>query len=779
MSPDELPAPSRPVIQPGPGRRVLVAALAAGLLAAACSGESDDGGDDVAPPPGASAVDIMDAPDLPAATTPTAEAPTGPAAEADDADDPTAPSFLAQPGPGQLAVRDVERGAELTLRTGDGDDGDVVATQRADRNGAVLFRDVEPGRYRLVDEDGRRSEAITVPALTDDAAPALYTQTIEPGFGYLETRDGTTLSVNVALPGPVDAGPYPTVVEYSGYQPSSPAQTTPPRLFNALGYAYVGVNMRGTGCSGGSFSFFEPVQALDGYDVVETVAAQPWARGHKVGMVGLSYPGIAQLYVAAARPPSLAAITPLAVVADFVDDVFFPGGIPNPTFAEAWAGARDDESRPEGQAWAAARIAMGDERCDDNQELRLQNTELRAALAGQPFWTEDLAGPLAPRLFVDRIDVPVFLAGTWQDEQTSSRFVTMLDRFTGTDHVYATLVNGLHIDPMSTGVFPRLIEFLDLYVAERVPTTAGADRDALAAGVFGAGEVELPPDRFAAHTYDEARAWFENEPPIQVLFEQGAADGQPEGTPVPRWSAAFFEWPIATTDAQAWHLGPGELRSGGPPPEAGSVSYRADPDALPATFHDQSSGSSWAYDVEWQWREPPPGTAATFDSSPLAADTALIGSASADLWIRSSAPDTDLEVTLSEIRRDGDEVYVQSGWLRASHRFLDAAATTVLRPVATHLEADAAPLPVGEWTLVRVEILPFAHAVREGSRLRLSVDAPGNARASWTFSTIADGETVEIGWGPDRPSQLVLPVIPGVDIPDELPSCTLRGQPCR
>ena len=34
--------------------------------------------------------------------------------------------------------------------------------------------------------------------------------------------------------------------------------------------------MRGTGCSGGSFSYFEPLQSLDGYDVVEAVAAQPW-----------------------------------------------------------------------------------------------------------------------------------------------------------------------------------------------------------------------------------------------------------------------------------------------------------------------------------------------------------------------------------------------------------------------------------------------------------------------------------------------------------------------
>ncbi len=153
----------------------------------------------------------------------------------------------------------------------------------------------------------------------DDVPPAaFYAEQRLPagGFGYLETRDGTTLSVNVVLPGPVADGPYPTVVEYSGYAPSDPDAQGFPQLFAALGYAYVGVNMRGSGCSGGSFRYFEDAQLLDGYDVIETVAAQPWVREHRVGMVGVSYPGISQLFVASTQPPSLAAITPLSVIDD-------------------------------------------------------------------------------------------------------------------------------------------------------------------------------------------------------------------------------------------------------------------------------------------------------------------------------------------------------------------------------------------------------------------------------------------------------------------------------
>ena len=38
--------------------------------------------------------------------------------------------------------------------------------------------------------------------------------------------------------------------------------------------------MRGSGCSGGSYFYFDEPQVYDGYDVVEAVAAQPWVQDH-------------------------------------------------------------------------------------------------------------------------------------------------------------------------------------------------------------------------------------------------------------------------------------------------------------------------------------------------------------------------------------------------------------------------------------------------------------------------------------------------------------------
>jgi putative CocE/NonD family hydrolase len=249
------------------------------------------------------------------------------------------------------------------------------------------------------------------------------------------------------------------------------------------------------------------------------------------------------------------------------------------------------------------------------------------------------------------------------------------------------------------------------------------------------------------------------------------------GSPQTRWIESFDEWPVPA-EAAEWYFGAGGALTAEASDGDAVTSYRADPTAVPATFLPEGA-NVWAHDVPWDWRQPPEGTAASFASAPLSENVAIVGSGSADLWIRTDAEDTDLEVTISEIRPDGQEVYVQSGWLRASHRALDEEASTELRPVQTHLEADAEPLAAGEWNPVRVELFPFAHVFRAGSRLRILVDAPGGNRAEWAFESISDGQTVEIAHDAEHPSRIVLPVVDGVDAPSEYPPCTLRGQPCR
>ncbi len=775
--------------------RRTAALLAVTLALAACSGDDDEAAASTttsaaAPPTTTGEPETAE----PSSSTPTPSTAAPPTTEPDAvAPDIDAP-FDVSPGVEQLTITGGEPGTFVGLVPGDGpvapmDPASDMAGGYVDDFGALVFRNLDSEvDHRLLLEEGV-TEPYDVLGRDEHPDPAFFAEQRLPteGLGYIETRDGTTLSASVWLPGAADAGPYPTVVEYSGYTPSDPESSTFAPLWNALGYAYVGVNIRGTGCSGGSFRYFEYTQSTDGYDAIETVAAQPWVQGNRVGMVGVSYPGISQLFVARTQPPNLAAITPFSVVADSAISTLYPGGILNTGFAVPWTAERMEEAQANGQQWAVDRIDAGDETCEANQLLRLQNPDLLAEITDNPDWTDEVAGEIAPRLFVDRIEVPTFVAGAWQDEQTGGHFATMLDRFTGTDRFYATVTNGLHTESIGPAVFPRLLEFLDLYVAERVPSLAVARGIApvLSAPIFGTSEVALPAeDRFAGMSYDEALAAFESEPPIRVLFEEGAADGFPARAPMARFEAAFDAWPVPEAETEVWNLFGDGTDGGtlgwdiyGEPGDA--TTYVADPAGAPATFYDGSSSGIWSVDVTYDWVEGSTGTFASWSTEPLADETVVVGSGSVDLWVTSSTGDTDLEVTITELRPDGQEMYVQSGWLRASHRELDEDASTATRPVHTH-RGDSGALPDSEFELVRVEVFPFAHVFRAGSRIRLIVDAPGGNRPVWEFDTIAAGEEVTIAHDVDHVSRLVLPVVSTVDAPDAYPECgALRGQPCR
>ncbi|MFM7127078.1 MAG: CocE/NonD family hydrolase [Actinomycetota bacterium] len=691
-------------------------------------------------------------------------------------------TFTVQPGTLQVAVLDAPPQTELQVLN---PDGLVVGEGSVDAQGSLLFRDLDAGTYRIMAADESEiSEPFEVLDASFVPSPEFYSDQQLPagGFGYVETRDGTTLSLNIVLPGPVESGPYPTVVEYSGYSPSNPDEALGlAQLYNALGFAYVGVNMRGTGCSGGSFQYFELSQLLDGYDAIEAVAAQPWVLGNKVGMVGVSYPGISQLFVASTQPPSLAAITPLSVLDDSYRGTLYPGGILNTGFAVEWTKQRMESSAPYGQAWSKEQADSGDTECADNQKLRLQNPDLVGLIDANPYYDPAVADEINPTKFVDRITVPVFIAGAWQDEQTGGRFPSLLDNFTNTSKVFVTLTNGLHTDSIGPGVMARYVEFLNLYVADRVPdlSTAAAPSTILSSTLYGVDVGLDSTNRFADMPLEEARAAFEAEGRVRILFENGAAEGQPNGAPVPRWTAEFPSWPIPTVQPVRFNFG-AEGSMGPTVAGTGSTTYRADPAAIPATFYQGDSSAIWRADTVYSWPRNPEGTAAVFTSEPLTEDLVLAGPSSADLWISSDATDTDLEVTISEIREDGSEVYVQSGWLRASHRALDDSESPELRPVHSHLQASAAPLVAGEVTPVRVEIFPVAHPFRKGSRIRVTIDAPGGNRAVWQFRTISAGENVTIVHDATHPSSIVFSMVRDLDVPSGFAACgALRGQPCR
>src|SRR5262249_6674668 len=290
----------------------------------------------------------------------------------------------------------------------------------------------------------------------------------------------------------------------------------------------------------------------------------------------------------------------------------------------------------------------------------------------------------------------------------------------------------------------------------------------------------FPEDRYAGITsYAQALALFEADARVPVLMENRAGAGP--GIPAPTFELGFEQWqpsqPRQTSGLLPSDGSPAPTRESAP--GGGGDASRPDPLARGAVSLPQ--GDPWAPLPPYRWDTLVDGTALAYTTDPLTDDVTIVGPSALDLWLRSSASDTDVQVTLSEVRPDGMEMYVQNGWLRASHRRLDRRRSRLLEPRQTHLESDAAPLPAG-FAKLRIGLFAVAHVFRKGSRIRVSVEAPGGDRPSWKFDTPAtDGQVVnEIAHSRVHPSRLILPVIPSVVPPSALPPCpSLRGQPCR
>jgi uncharacterized protein len=707
----------------------------------------------------------------------------------------------------QVYATGLPPGAQATLYDGEGVE---VATRAANPLGGTLFRNVAPGGgYRVRLASGAESPPLQV--LTTQSAPpdpGIYEQSIpSSGYGYLTTRDGTKLAIDVhppqdvtkVLPGveppPLPDGPTPTLIEYSGYGYANPAgpENGISIIANLMGFTVVDVNMRGTGCSGGAYDFFEPLQNLDGYDVVETIAHQPWALNHEVGMMGISYGGISQLFTAATEPPDLAAISPLSVI-DNTQTTLYPGGILNTGFALEWAKERVHDAEAagpsSGQEWAYQRVQEGDATCAADQALHPEAVDLLKKIEENSHYKAEVADPLSPVTFVDKIDVPTFMACQWTDEQTGGHCPTLAEHMTGTQKKWFTFTNGTHIDSLDPQTFNRWYDFLELYVAKRAPILDSAAIQAAAPLIYkeamGIEGVTLPPDPIQLQpTYDSALAAFESLKQVRVLFDNGAG-GLSAGWPYPGFERSFDSFPVPGTEAKAWYLSPGGGLSGSPPARSLSDEFGWDPGALPMTDFSGDTGSGegglWTATPEYHWEQSPPGSAVSYLTPPLGKDTTVIGAGAVNLWVRSSTPNVDLQATISEVRPDGKETFVQNGWVRGDERKLDAEKSTPLEPVLSLREADVSPLPAHRFVPVTIPLYYEGHAYRAGSRIRVTIAAPNGTQPIWSFAqTEPEGSAqVAIAYGGKTPSNLLLPVASGVTVPTALPPCPgLRGEPCR
>src|SRR6201998_1104345 len=152
--------------------------------------------------------------------------------------------------------------------------------------------------------------------------------------------DGVVLRADIHYPtdpetGEPASGPFPVLLSVTPYGKKAPPPAAQiggaatPYLIKR-GYIQVRVDVRGTGVSGGSFQMFGARQTQDGVELVAWASKLPNSTG-RVGLFGISYLAINQLFTAAAVGPDspLKAIFPVMAAHDFYRDAVTMGGVPH------------------------------------------------------------------------------------------------------------------------------------------------------------------------------------------------------------------------------------------------------------------------------------------------------------------------------------------------------------------------------------------------------------------------------------------------------------------
>jgi putative CocE/NonD family hydrolase len=147
------------------------------------------------------------------------------------------------------------------------------------------------------------------------APPAKSTPEVDLSWAVkIPLRDKVQLNATIYQPAGVK-DPVPAIVHITPY--ISDTYHDYGMFFAKNGYAFVQVDSRGRGNSGGEFEPFAN-EGKDGYDIVEWAAAQKWCDG-KVGMWGGSYGGFNQWSTLKEFPPHLKTIVPVASAHPTVD----------------------------------------------------------------------------------------------------------------------------------------------------------------------------------------------------------------------------------------------------------------------------------------------------------------------------------------------------------------------------------------------------------------------------------------------------------------------------
>ncbi|HEY6125551.1 MAG TPA: CocE/NonD family hydrolase [Steroidobacteraceae bacterium] len=579
-------------------------------------------------------------------------------------------------------------------------------------------------------------------------------------YGYRVERDvmiampdGVKLATNLYFPKDVDLkqamGKLPVVLIRLPYDKNHHAGAlAPAQDFAGHGYVVAIQDMRGKYASEGVFTPSR-LDAEDGSATVDWLASQPWSNG-RVGTVGCSSLGESQIMLARMRNPHHAAMIPMGAggaigsaanrytyFGQYEGGVFqlasgfgwflFEGGkTPGVEFDEKIDVARAIRDLPSGGLVRRHRPDKTD--FDDFISKPL----------GDPYWRD--LGYIADE---DRFATPALVFNTWQDQTVAETLVLadVMKRNAATDAArtrYHVIIGpGNHCQYFGPN-------------------------QTLNVGEFRAGPNALAP--FSAWQ----RQWFD------YWLKQGGA-GKPPDFPAyrfyvmgaDRWIDSA-QWPPAGVISQNWYLGgeraansragSGALQLSAPTAEQADE-FRYDPmNPVPTRggpiccTNDPAQVQGMVDQTEVESRE----DVLVYTSTVLESDLTIAGPLRADLYVSSSAKDTDLIARLVDVFPDGRALNIQEGALRLRYR--DSYVTPEL-------------MTPGEVYRVSVDMRAIAYELPKGHRLRLQITSSNFPRLERNLNTGGNNfdesqpvtATNRILRSPQYPSALVLSVLPKTD----------------
>lgn len=588
---------------------------------------------------------------------------------------------------------------------------------------------------------------------------------------YVTAEDGTRIALELWLPAALKPGErVPTLISGTRYWRASrvtfvgrvlhglgfeaPGAALPEyaTFFNPRGYAFVSVDVRGTGASFGTHRMeYSPDEVADYAAVIDWIVSREWSNG-RVGSLGVSYLGTSAELMTTVQHPALKAVAPLYSDFDAQYHLATPGGVYQPGFIAAWSQAvmamdRNDICAlvwPGAEGWldglrcALGRLLIGGVKPVDadrdgallaaavaghdtpDVEQAVRGLEYRDSRYADTGWTMADSQPYARQAEIEGSGVPMFVIAGWLDAATADGALARYGRFTNRQT--------LTIAPFSHGGDHDT----DPFVAIDRPPLWPYDEH------YGAVEA------FFAHYLKETGE--APEPGIRYYVMNGGGWRQTD------------VWPPRQRNRRQFYLAASNRLQSPSPEGGGSQSLSVDFDASTGEhtrWHTQLGGP----DVIYGDRRDQHGKVLRFSSAPLEEDMLVVGNVQLSLYLSASVADPNLHLYLESVAPDGRVTYVTEGALRARHHPVVAANIPYRVDGAgrSYLRGDASPLVPGK--VHKIDLSLYATAVRLAAGHRLQIALAGADAGAFESRNREEAPVLSLHYGPDYPSSVSVPVL--------------------